>query len=86
MSNADIDHRCSEAPISQISTLGVVLFNAVQSRRQWEFERKLGASAIDRLNALIPIDRSQDFSVTLRVDHEKGLCMIETFQLLPINT
>ena len=83
-SNVDIDYRCSEAPISQIPILGVVLFDAVQSSLQWEFERNLGGSTTDCLNALVPIDRKQDISITLRVGHEKGLSMIETFQLLPM--
>lgn len=81
----DIDYRCSEAPISQIPLVGDLLFDAVQSSRQWRWERDLGGkSTTDCLNALIPKNRSQDISITLTVGHEKGLDLIEKFQLVPM--
>ena len=62
--------------------LGNLLFDTVQSSKQWKWERTVGGRpTIDCLNTLIPVDRSQDISITLRVGHEKGLGMIKTFQL-----
>jgi len=78
---ADIDYRCSEALISQMSYLGVVLFDAVQTSLQWGWERGLGGLTSDCLNAIVPKNRSEDISLTLRVGHEQGLELIEKFQL-----
>jgi len=81
----DIDYRCSEAPTSQIPLVGGLLSDAVQSSRQWRWERNVGGrSTTDCLNALIPKNRSQDISITLLVGHEKGLELIEKFQLAPM--
>ena len=81
----DIDYRFSEAPTSQIPLVGGLLSDAVQSSRQWRWERNLGGrSTTDCLNALIPKNRSQDISITLLVGHEKGLELIEKFQLVPM--
>ena len=81
----DIDYRCSEAPTSQIPLVGGLLSDAVQSSRRWRWERNVGGrSTTDCLNALIPKNRSQDISITLLVGHEKGLELIEKFQLVPM--
>lgn len=80
----EIDYRCSEAPTSQISLLGNLLFDAVQSGHQWKWERNIGVrSTTDCLNALIPKDRSQDISITLLVSYEKGLDLIKLLKLKP---
>jgi len=80
---AEIEYRYSEAPIGLISLLGDPISNAVQSSRQWEWERNLGVgSTTDCLNALVPENRRQDISLNLLVGWEKGTELIERFRLV----
>ncbi|KAH8595129.1 hypothetical protein B0O99DRAFT_672318 [Bisporella sp. PMI_857] len=76
-----IDYRCSEAPIRLMPLLGDPLFDAVADSNQWKWERRIGGTTSDCMNALVPEDRSQDISITLSVGHKKGLEVIDTFQL-----
>jgi hypothetical protein len=61
--------------------LGERFFEAVQSSHQWKWERHLGGSTTDCLNALVPEDQSQDISIILLVGQLKGFELIEKFNL-----
>jgi hypothetical protein len=71
----------SKAPIAQISLLGSLLSDAVQSNRQWKIERMLEESTTDCLITLIPRDPTEDISITLWVGHMDGLQMNDIFEL-----
>lgn len=81
ISAAEIEYWCSKAPISQMWLLGERLFEAIQSSNQWKLERDLGGSTTDCLNALLPKDWSQDISITLVVGREKGVELVNKFNL-----
>ena len=78
----EISYRCSECPITGMPLLGDLLCTAVQSSNQWKFERSTSNEpTTDCLNALVPEDRSQDISITLRVGYEEGLRLIKNLGL-----
>lgn len=82
----EIDYSCSDTPIIKMKLLGDLLFSAVETSHQWKWERKVGGTeSTDCLNALVPKNRSQDISITLRVGYQKGLDLVDKFQLKPIS-
>lgn len=83
ISTAEIDYKCSEAPIILVPLLGDPLFNAVSASNQWKWERRVGGLTTDCMNAMVPEDPSQDISITLSVGHKKGLELIRKFKLAP---
>lgn len=73
----------SKTSISQISLLGNLLPDAVQTSHHWEMERTLGEKTTDCLTTMIPQDRNQDIFITLWVGLEAGLRLNDIFNLRP---
>ncbi len=84
----EIEYRYSEIPIDRIVLLGEVgelLSSGLQSSQQWKWERDLGGLTTDCFNALAPKNR-RDISLSFLVGFEKGVQIIEMFQMAAIRT
>lgn len=68
-----------------MADIGDLLFDAIRASEQWKWERSVGGRpTTDCMNALVPMHRSQDISITLLVGYEKGLELVEKFELRTI--
>ena len=77
----EIQYMFSKAPTSQISLLGDLLSNAVQTSKQWEIEKRQGETTTECLTTLIPKGENEDISITLWVGRREGLQVLELFKL-----
>lgn len=71
----------SKAPTSEISLLGSLLSNAVQTSKQWEIERRRAEPTTECLTTLIPKGENEDISLTLWVGRREGLQVLELLKL-----
>ncbi|QDS73731.1 hypothetical protein FKW77_004432 [Venturia effusa] len=85
LESREIEYKYSETPIDLIARVGEPLFSAVQSSKQWQFERGIGGERTDCLYALAPKDRSHDIALTLLVGHKMGTELIEELRMNYVN-
>ncbi|KAH7378965.1 hypothetical protein BKA64DRAFT_648391 [Cadophora sp. MPI-SDFR-AT-0126] len=67
-----IERMYSNGPISQVSSFGELLSNAIQSSNQWKKERELGESTTNCWTTMIPRDPNQDISITIWLGRKDG--------------
>jgi len=78
-----IQYMFSNTPTTQISLLGDLLSNAVQTSQQWKAERDRGELTTECLTTLIPKGQNEDISITLWVGQIAGFRMLDLFILQP---
>lgn len=78
-------------PANNLPRLIQCLPTAMESSKQWKWERQLfqdnvmrlgrvGADRTDCLSVFVPKDRSHDVSITLMVGHESGVALIDEME------
>jgi hypothetical protein len=78
--HAEIEYKYSEAPIAAVIMLGPYLCPALQTSRQWKWERETGGLTTDCISALSPKHRG-DITLHLVVGFEEGTELIEKLQM-----
>ena len=76
-----IEYKYSEAPTDGIKVLRESLLSLIEGSTQWKWERDLGGSTTDCLNILVPKDRSEDISITIRAGFEEGMKLVQCLRM-----